>query len=190
MSVSNTSITCPTKGTTHSFPFSACYDHESTQEEVYAGEVAAFTTKIWEGRKVTVFAYGVSGSGKTHTCSGTAADPGLIPRVLLDLFKVLQKNRRSSTKRVELRISYLELFRDKCMDLMVEGEKGEKVSAVSQGGGRRANNSFQRADLPIREGHNGQIIVAGLSETPIKSYHEFDELYLCVSASSADRSTG
>lgn len=138
MNVNTTSITCPTKGTTHSFPFSACYDHQSTQVEVYAGEVAEFVTKIWQGLKVTVFAYGVSGSGKTHTCSGTAEDPGLIPRVLQDLFKVVQKNRRSSTKKVELRISYLELFRDKCMDLMVEGEKMEKVSAVALGRGEES----------------------------------------------------
>lgn len=30
----------------------------------------------------TVFAYGVTSSGKTHTMQGTADDPGIIPRAV------------------------------------------------------------------------------------------------------------
>jgi hypothetical protein len=31
---------------------------------------------------VTIFAYGVTSSGKTHTMQGTAEEPGVIPRVV------------------------------------------------------------------------------------------------------------
>ena len=31
---------------------------------------------------VTVFAYGVTSSGKTHTIQGSKADPGIIPRAV------------------------------------------------------------------------------------------------------------
>ena len=31
---------------------------------------------------VTIFAYGVTSSGKTHTMQGTKSDPGVIPRVI------------------------------------------------------------------------------------------------------------
>jgi 3D (Asp-Asp-Asp) domain-containing protein len=31
---------------------------------------------------VTIFAYGVTSSGKTHTMQGTKTDPGVIPRVV------------------------------------------------------------------------------------------------------------
>jgi hypothetical protein len=81
-SSNTTSITCPTKGMTHTFPFSAVYGEESTQAEVYEGEVADFVKQVWQGQNATVFAYGTSGSGKTHTVSGYDGEEGLIPRTV------------------------------------------------------------------------------------------------------------
>lgn len=37
----------------------------------------------------TVFAYGVTSSGKTHTMMGTAADPGVVPRAITALFGLI-----------------------------------------------------------------------------------------------------
>jgi len=33
-------------------------------------------------KTVTIFAYGVTSSGKTHTMQGTKSEPGVIPRVV------------------------------------------------------------------------------------------------------------
>lgn len=41
---------------------------------------------VVQGISGTVFAYGVTSSGKTHTMMGTAADPGLVPRAITVLF--------------------------------------------------------------------------------------------------------
>lgn len=38
----------------------------------------------------TVFAYGATGAGKTHTMVGDAAQPGIMIRALNDLFQVVK----------------------------------------------------------------------------------------------------
>ena len=39
----------------------------------------------------TVFAYGQTNSGKTHTMRGTANEPGVIPLAVHDLFHIIQQ---------------------------------------------------------------------------------------------------
>ena len=39
----------------------------------------------------TVFAYGQTNSGKTHTMRGSATEPGIIPLAVHDLFDIIQK---------------------------------------------------------------------------------------------------
>jgi hypothetical protein len=41
---------------------------------------------VVQGISGTVFAYGVTSSGKTHTMMGTPADPGVVPRAIAALF--------------------------------------------------------------------------------------------------------
>jgi len=38
----------------------------------------------------TVFAYGQTSSGKTHTMHGDRNDPGIIPRAIHDIFQIIQ----------------------------------------------------------------------------------------------------
>lgn len=71
------------------FTFDAVFDWESTQREVYENTAAGIVTSTLEGYNGTVFAYGQTGTGKTHTMEGASADPsqqGIIPQVcvLLD----------------------------------------------------------------------------------------------------------
>lgn len=44
---------------------------------------------VLSGISGTVFAYGVTSSGKTHTMMGTAADPGVVPRSIQCLFEAI-----------------------------------------------------------------------------------------------------
>lgn len=46
---------------------------------------------ITEGHNVCLFAYGQSGSGKTHTMMGTVTDPGLVPRICQALLQVTEQ---------------------------------------------------------------------------------------------------
>ena len=70
--------------TTSPFVFDKVFDMNSTQEEVYRDSVEDIVRGVLAGFNGTVFAYGQSGSGKTHTMGGVLKDPEhmsvMIPR--------------------------------------------------------------------------------------------------------------
>lgn len=49
----------------YSFAFSGVYGPEATQQEVFDKEVAPTIKHLFNGFDVTIFAYGVTGTGKT-----------------------------------------------------------------------------------------------------------------------------
>ena len=62
-----------------------CFDHllsnASTQEQAYAVVGLPLVRSVIDGFNGTIFAYGMTGSGKTHTMIGSATHPGVIPQV-------------------------------------------------------------------------------------------------------------
>lgn len=88
----------------------------------------------------------------------------------MDICAALSKFRRAADRRVTLSISYLELWRDTLRDLLYIPEPGRKAP-----------------ELSIRQASDGRFHVAGLSELPITSFYEFEEIY---SAAAACRATG
>ncbi|CAK5262663.1 unnamed protein product [Mycena citricolor] len=135
------------------YPFSSCYGPEATQESIFETDVLPLLDVAWSGITVTIFAYGVTSSGKTHTMQGTEEAPGVIPRVVNTLFD----RASSSATRSEIAVSYIEIYKDDVYDLLVERENAPK--------------------LPVRENDAGQVFVAGLLSTSISSTAEFDSLY-------------
>ena len=53
----------------------------STQEQAYAVVGLPLVRSVIDGFNGTIFAYGMTGSGKTHTMIGSATHPGVIPQV-------------------------------------------------------------------------------------------------------------
>ncbi|KAH0826644.1 P-loop containing nucleoside triphosphate hydrolase protein [Lanmaoa asiatica] len=146
------------------FPFTSCYDQSSTQEQIFEQDVRPLIDVVYSGVTVTIFAYGVTSSGKTHTMQGTKGQPGVIPRVVEAMFLQKAALQRSS---VELAVSYMEIYKDEVYDLFVNRESAPK--------------------LPVRENDVGQVFVANLSSLPIASVDEFDVIY---SRASRHRSVG
>ncbi|KAK7044906.1 kinesin-like protein [Favolaschia claudopus] len=148
------------------FPFTSCYDAEATQEEIFNADVLPLIDIAWSGITVTIFAYGVTSSGKTHTMQGPPDDPGVIPRVVEALFaKTLSRETEGET--TEIAVSYIEIYKDDVFDLLVSRENAPK--------------------LPVRENESGMVFVAGLTRTPIASVAEFETIY---STATARRSVG
>ncbi|KAK0489541.1 kinesin-like protein [Armillaria luteobubalina] len=129
------------------FPFSSCYDQTSTQEEIFRNDVEPLVDVVYNGVTVTIFAYGVTSSGKTHTMQGTKSDPGVIPRVVRSLFERKAALNHPDT---QLSVSYMEIYKDEVYDLLVTRENGPK--------------------LPVRENGAGQVFVANLSFYPPSNY--------------------
>ena len=75
------------------FSFTQVYAPNSTQEEVFK-DCESLMTSVLDGFNVCIFAYGQSGSGKTHTMEGSADLPGLAPRAMTRLFEVWAPKRR------------------------------------------------------------------------------------------------
>ena len=114
---------------------------------------------LFGGFDVTIFAYGSTGTGKTHTMRGgkSLAERGIIPRLLSRIYRRIQKD-SSLKKTMALALSYYEIYNDKVYDLF---EPPEKRSA---------------AGLPLRD-NGGKTTVVGLTERPCESLKEFEKLY-------------
>ncbi|KAK4119828.1 kinesin-domain-containing protein [Parathielavia appendiculata] len=146
-----------------SFAFNSVYDQATTQEDLFTAEVAPHVKALFQGLDVTIFAYGVTGTGKTHTMRGglRLAERGVIPRLLSNVFrraKKLMKDTNGSTT-VVVALSYYEIYNDKVYDLL---EPPEKRTA---------------AGLPLRE-KDGRTIVVGLSERSCDDLKDFERLYI------------
>ncbi|KAH8661476.1 P-loop containing nucleoside triphosphate hydrolase protein [Tricladium varicosporioides] len=146
-----------------SFQFNGVYDMETSQEELFTKEVAPHLKALFQGLDVTIFAYGVTGTGKTHTMRGgmKLADRGVIPRLLSGIYRRGKKVTKDSggETSVSVNMSYYEIYNDKVYDLF---EPPEKRSL---------------AGLPLRE-KDGKTIVVGLSEHSCEDLKEFERLYI------------
>ncbi|XP_044009041.1 kinesin-like protein KIF19 isoform X1 [Aphidius gifuensis] len=89
---------------------------ESTQEEVYEGTTKTLVQDIINGYNATVFAYGATGAGKTHTMVGNPSDPGIMVRALNDIF--LARKQIPEAVDFEVTMSYLEIYNENIRDLL------------------------------------------------------------------------
>ncbi|KAJ2771186.1 hypothetical protein IWQ57_002321, partial [Coemansia nantahalensis] len=135
------------------YNFDACYGSEAAQEAIYKNDVRPLVETVFSGMSATVFCYGVTGAGKTHTIQGTESAPGIIPRALEHIFK----HKERDAVDYDIRVSYFEIYKEAVFDLLKP---------------RDATGA-----LPIREDGNRKIFVAGLSERQVLSYEQFDQLY-------------
>ena len=96
---------------TKEYAFDAVFDAQSTNEQVYrnvflrsgkSSEDANVVETILRGGIATVFAYGATGSGKTHTMIGRKEDPGMMMRSIHDVFDGVERmNEKRKTRRGE-----------------------------------------------------------------------------------------
>ncbi|RDL31921.1 putative kinesin-II subunit [Venustampulla echinocandica] len=146
-----------------SFAFNGVYKMATTQEELFTKEVAPHLKSLFQGLDVTIFAYGVTGTGKTHTMRGgmKLSERGVIPRLLSGVYRRGRKVTKDSggETTVSITLSYYEIYNDKVYDLFEPPEKRTL------------------AGLPLRE-KDGKTIVVGLSEHACDDLKDFERLYI------------
>ncbi|KAL9613130.1 MAG: hypothetical protein Q9167_002295 [Letrouitia subvulpina] len=123
------------------FGFDQVFDDNTSQADVYEATTRNLLDSVLDGYNATVFAYGATGCGKTHTITGTAQQPGVIFLTMQELFERIAD--QTDDKTTEVSLSYLEIYNETIRDLLVPG--GSK-----QG-------------LMLREDANQAVSVAGLS---------------------------
>ncbi|KAF2934072.1 hypothetical protein DAI22_04g135000 [Oryza sativa Japonica Group] len=83
-----------------------------------------------EGINGTVFAYGVTSSGKTHTMHGEQKSPGIIPLAVKDVFSIIQD---TPGREFLLRVSYLEIYNEVINDLLDPIGQNLRIREDAQG---------------------------------------------------------
>ncbi|XP_022661942.1 uncharacterized protein LOC111250659 isoform X2 [Varroa destructor] len=97
------------------FAFDHIFSQETTNTNVYEKVVGPIIESVLDGYHGTVFAYGQTSSGKTHTMMGNDADPGIIKRAIAYIFERIHKD---ADREFMIRISYLEIYNEQIRDLL------------------------------------------------------------------------
>ncbi len=126
------------------YAFDRVFDSTASQNDVFAETCKPLLDGILNGYNASVFAYGATGCGKTHTISGTPQDPGLIFLTMKELYNRIQDARDDSD--VQIRLSYLEIYNETIRDLL-------STEPTPPGAG-----------LALREDANQRISVVGITE--------------------------
>ncbi|EST10124.1 Kinesin, motor domain protein [Kalmanozyma brasiliensis GHG001] len=100
---------------TYSFTFDHLLLSPATTSAMFTSHIAPVIRAAMEGYNGTVFAYGQTGSGKTHTMSGSASEPGVIPRAVEQVFELIEDD---VEREYLLRVSYLEIYNETLKDLL------------------------------------------------------------------------
>uniref|UniRef100_A0A667Y0A5 Kinesin-like protein n=1 Tax=Myripristis murdjan TaxID=586833 RepID=A0A667Y0A5_9TELE len=89
------------------------------QEQVYDACAKQIVKDVLGGYNGTIFAYGQTSSGKTHTMEGKLHDPqlmGIIPRIARDIFDHIYS--MDENLEFHIKVSYFEIYLDKIRDLL------------------------------------------------------------------------
>ena len=103
-----------------SYTFDNIFNESSNNQQVFETTVSPLLDSILEGYNATCFAYGMTGSGKTHTMLGdiynvSTGEKGLCYLTVEKLFELMSYQ---SDKQFMIRISYLEIYNEQVIDLL------------------------------------------------------------------------
>uniref|UniRef100_A0A663FFT4 Kinesin family member 5A n=1 Tax=Aquila chrysaetos chrysaetos TaxID=223781 RepID=A0A663FFT4_AQUCH len=101
------------------YVFDRVFPPNTTQEQVYHACAMQIVKDVLAGYNGTIFAYGQTSSGKTHTMEGKLHDPqqmGIIPRIAQDIFNHIYA--MDENLEFHIKVSYFEIYLDKIRDLL------------------------------------------------------------------------
>lgn len=101
------------------FMFDRVFKPNATQEKVFNESAKSITADVLAGYNGTIFAYGQTSSGKTHTMEGVIGDTikqGIIPRIVEDIFNHIYS--MEENLEFHIKVSYYEIYMDKIRDLL------------------------------------------------------------------------
>jgi kinesin family protein 18/19 len=163
------------------YEYDAVFDEQASQQVIYEKTARNYIPKIADGQNVTVFAYGATGAGKTHTMlgdtrtlapnhNGNSKIPsvgnsasssshhhgGIIPNAVKDLFrlvsaKMASKNQLLHNEQYSIYLSFLEVYNEQVYDLL---ESSGKILSVQE------------------DQQKGIVIVSGVTEQHVTTYSQ------------------
>ena len=122
--------------------------------KVYDSSAKRLVRRVMEGYHGTVFAYGMTGTGKTFSMQGTASSPGVIPLAITDIFSYI---RETPQREFLLRVSYLEIYNERIHDLLA-APTGAGIGALDK-----------QEEIKLREDSKRGVYATPLKEEIVQS---------------------
>ncbi|KAI5734996.1 hypothetical protein M8J77_012958 [Diaphorina citri] len=132
------------------FLFDRVYGPSESNQDVYDGSTKDIIASLLEGYNCSVFVYGATGAGKTHTMLGNENHKGIMYLTMVDLYRHMDACQ--DTLNIELGISYLEVYNENVQDLLNPEKKA----------------------LHLREDATHGVVVAGMK---VEVIHNADQLF-------------
>merc|ERR1712168_1515335 len=162
------------------YTFDRVFQPDVTQELVYTESAKRIVTDVLAGYNGTIFAYGQTASGKTHTMDGIIGDrqhQGIIPRIVKDIFDHVDERREKV--QFEIKVQYYEIYLERIRDLLdvrktnLEIREKDRVPYVASATERSVRNPNDVIAL-IHEGKmNRHISVTDMNEHSSRSHCVF-----------------
>ncbi|KAH7519779.1 hypothetical protein FEM48_Zijuj08G0073400 [Ziziphus jujuba var. spinosa] len=130
------------------------FDGSATQEDVFE-DTRYLVQSAVDGYNVCIFAYGQTGSGKTFTIYGSETNPGLTPRAIQELFKILRRDGNKFS--FSLKAYMVELYQDTLVDLLLP-------------------KNAKRLKLDIKKDTKGMVAVENVTVLSISTYEELKSI--------------
>ncbi|XP_060806245.1 kinesin-like protein Klp68D [Amyelois transitella] len=105
------------KGEDKLFTYDAAYDSIADTQTIYDEMVRPLVASVLDGFNGCVFAYGQTGTGKTHTMEGTPSDEGIIPRTFHHIWAHIENTASPDVTHL-VSCSYVELYLEDVRDLL------------------------------------------------------------------------
>ncbi|KNE66711.1 hypothetical protein AMAG_11210 [Allomyces macrogynus ATCC 38327] len=159
------------------YTFDWVFDQTATNAHVYDCLARNIVHAATHGFNGTIFCYGQTASGKTHTMQGTNKEPGIIPLAVEDIIRTTEE--KTQGREWTIRMTYVEIYNEVVRDLLnpnntnmrlVEQENQiivkdvtellvvkakDVMSALAQG---EANRSYGETDMNARSSRSHTIL--------------------------------
>ena len=113
----------------HFFTFDSVLQPGTNEETVYSVVARPSIESLMQGYNSTIFAYGQTGAGKTHTMMGTAEHPGIIPRAIRHIFDEIEDSDAGTS--YQMRATFVEIYNETVRDLLDPKLKELRVRDMS-----------------------------------------------------------
>ena len=98
------------------YAFDIVFDDDVGQLEVFEKTSKGLVSGVLDGYNASVFAYGATGAGKTHTMLGSLEEPGIMVNTLHEIYGAMEADFQDSKFKVTL--SYVEIYNEMIKDLL------------------------------------------------------------------------
>lgn len=102
----------PNRAKEKRYAFDVVFNEEIGQEEVYHQTAQRLVGGVLDGYNCSVFAYGATGAGKTHTMLGDLESPGVMVNTLHDMFTRMKTDPQFYESKFKVTLCYMEIYNE------------------------------------------------------------------------------